>query len=330
MSNILNGITEAKRSPEPDYNDPSWDEKVSNVGQKAKQAEVLKSKGKEPKTRWNPETKKYYVDFSDVDESVGLPYPGTYEETNDMFKGSGQRRIGTLTTENDDPFRGTSGRFNRGDDERHDLDPSDWYIVKDGKMFAASIYPRQVQQAIAQGFSRTKQEARAKASSEGVAEGPQDPQSELKLINQKLKDAYKHVRNNSSVSIGWYMSQVKELNARREELIKQLRQGVAEGLGKDIKRLATGKDVKSRAGQEIAKSQDASMKGDTKTSKKHFDRYDKLDKLANKEQGVDEEKQRLDPKCWTGKHKEGTKMKGGVRVNNCVPNESAIMKGIKV
>jgi hypothetical protein len=33
-------------------------------------------------------------------------------------------------------------------------------------------------------------------------------------------------------------------------------------------------------------------------------------------------KQRLDPKCWTGKHKEGTKIKGGVRVNNCVPNES--------
>jgi len=65
-------------------------------------------------------------------------------------------------------------------------------------------------------------------------------------------------------------------------------QDVAEGLGKDIKRLATGKDVKSRAGQEIAKSQDASMKGDTKTSKKHFDRYDKLDKLANKEQGVAE------------------------------------------
>ena len=56
--------------------------------------------------------------------------------------------------------------------------------------------------------------------------------------------------------------------------------------------------------------------------------------LANKHhaasKNVEEEKQRLDPKCWTGKHKEGTKMKGGVRVNNCVPNESAIMKGIKV
>ena len=71
--------------------------------------------------------------------------------------------------------------------------------------------------------------AMVKPKKKGVAEGEQDPQSELKLINQKLKDAYKHVRNNSSVSIGWYMSQVKELKARREELIKQLKQGVAEG-----------------------------------------------------------------------------------------------------
>lgn len=37
---------------------------------------------------------------------------------------------------------------------------------------------------------------------------------------------------------------------------------------------------------------------------------------------VAEEKQRLDPKCWDGYKKQGTKMKGGVRVNNCVP-ESA-------
>ena len=40
------------------------------------------------------------------------------------------------------------------------------------------------------------------------------------------------------------------------------------------------------------------------------------------QQDVSEVKQRLDPKCWTGKHKEGTKIKGGIRVNNCVPNES--------
>jgi hypothetical protein len=39
-----------------------------------------------------------------------------------------------------------------------------------------------------------------------------------------------------------------------------------------------------------------------------------------------EVKQRLDAKCWKGKHKEGTKIKGGIRVNNCVPNES-VTKG---
>lgn len=32
-----------------------------------------------------------------------------------------------------------------------------------------------------------------------------------------------------------------------------------------------------------------------------------------------EDKQRLDPKCWKGYKKQGTKMKGGVKVNNCVP-----------
>ena len=34
-------------------------------------------------------------------------------------------------------------------------------------------------------------------------------------------------------------------------------------------------------------------------------------------------KQRLDAKCWTGYRKAGTKMKGGIRVNNCVKTEAA-------
>lgn len=39
---------------------------------------------------------------------------------------------------------------------------------------------------------------------------------------------------------------------------------------------------------------------------------------------ISEEKTRLDPKCWKGKKigNPKTKMKGGVRVNNCVPTES--------
>lgn len=36
--------------------------------------------------------------------------------------------------------------------------------------------------------------------------------------------------------------------------------------------------------------------------------------------GSEEEERRLDPKCWKGYHKQGTKLKGGVRVNNCVKN----------
>ncbi len=76
--------------------------------------------------------------------------------------------------EGDRPFRGVGGAFNRGDDERHDLDPTEWYIVKDGKMFKTSVYPNQVQLAIAQGYSRTRDEAKAKAGEQGVAEATGD------------------------------------------------------------------------------------------------------------------------------------------------------------
>lgn len=44
-------------------------------------------------------------------------------------------------------------------------------------------------------------------------------------------------------------------------------------------------------------------------------------KTESAEQGVAEEKQRLDPKCWDGYKKDGTKMKGDTRVNNCVKED---------
>lgn len=47
-----------------------------------------------------------------------------------------------------------------------------------------------------------------------------------------------------------------------------------------------------------------------------------------------EEKQRLDPSCWKGYKKSGTKMKGSTRVNNCVKIgeswEQRIIKLIKI
>ena len=136
-----------------------------------------------------------------TNESVGLPYPGTYEETNDMFKSSGQRRIGTLTTEDD--------------------------------------------------------------QIDGMAQGE---------IREIIKNAV-HIKNqlDKGVSLdGWMYSYVTTSNDHLNSVAEQINNP-----------------------------------------------------------NIDEEKVRLDPKCWTGKHKEGTKMKGGVRVNNCVPNESAIFKGIK-
>lgn len=43
-------------------------------------------------------------------------------------------------------------------------------------------------------------------------------------------------------------------------------------------------------------------------------------KLAKMEGQSENEERRLDPKCWKGYHKQGTKLKDGKRVNNCVKN----------
>jgi cytidyltransferase-like protein len=53
--------------------------------------------------------------------------------------------------------------------------------------------------------------------------------------------------------------------------------------------------------------------------------YNKLVTLKQRitESKVEEEKKRLDPSCWKGYKKQGTKMKGDTRVNNCVPIEEA-------
>ena len=44
----------------------------------------------------------------------------------------------------------------------------------------------------------------------------------------------------------------------------------------------------------------------------------RLDDLGLLKKKTNEEKQRLDPECWDGYKKDGTKMKNGTRVNNCV------------
>jgi hypothetical protein len=146
--------------------------------------------------------KQFDNDAKQVKETVGLPYPGTYEETNDMFKGGGQRRIGTLTTEDD--------------------------------------------------------------QIDGMAQGE---------IREIIKNAI-HIKNqlDKGVSLdGWMYSYVTTSNDHLNSVAEQINNP-----------------------------------------------------------NIDEEKQRIDPKCWSGYKKQGTKMKGDTRVNNCVPiKESAILKGLK-
>ena len=107
-------------------------------------------------------------------------------------------------------------------------------------------------------------------------------------------------------------------------------EGVAESVDHygDAERLKKQGDMKGYHKAMVrfydAKADNASHRGDAM-------RYEKL---ANKHhvasKNIDEEKERLDPSCWKGYKKQGTKMKGDTRVNNCVPvKESAILKGLK-
>jgi Domain of unknown function (DUF6321) len=111
--------------------------------------------------------------------------------------------------------------------------------------------------------------------------------------------------------------------------------------GSKLKTAVTTKPSKLKKGSKAAKRRKsfcARMSGNKGPMKKpngkptpkalalrrwHCESLEQMAQLIQEgEQMISEMKQRLDPKCWKGKHKAGTKIKGGVRVNNCVPNES--------
>lgn len=129
-------------------------------------------------------------------------------------------------------------------DERSDLDPTDWYVVKNGKMFAVSVYPNQEQQAIALGYSRTRAEARAKAGKQGVAEGSlnevtqgvehsewvdnvRDAYPGVKIIKKRTEDG-RHIKSQAILNgqlVGQY-----NMNTGVGTFKAPKQQGVAEGL----------------------------------------------------------------------------------------------------
>jgi len=133
------------------------------------------------------------------------------------------------------PFRGVGGAFNRGDDERHDLDPTEWYVVKDGKMYKTSVYPNQVQQAISLGYSRSREEAKAKADRQGVAEGYHNSKTIITeaLIAQKLWENAGHKLMEAQLT-------ADQIN----QIFQQVEQG-ATAAGNNRTMLGRGKDAAS-------------------------------------------------------------------------------------
>ena len=168
------------------------------------------------------------------------------------------------------PFRGVGGAFNRGDDERHDLDPTEWYIVKDGKMFKTSVYPNQEREAMSRGYSRTRDEAKAKADNveesglqyyTGVKKHGKDymtkaaklmrdggSQEELGALKDRLSKAHKGKDKNEDVD-----TYLESLTNMLERSVSQAQHNLMVGVAHNPQ-FAQKVKVKQKVGQEFARA----------------------------------------------------------------------------
>jgi hypothetical protein len=145
----------------------------------------------------------------------------------------------------------------------------------------------------------------------GVAEGADD------IAQAKERLAYLEKIFDTSYEYSDDHSVWKKHNAIRQEM-DQLRKLIAQG----------NKNVSEEAKKGLYYNVNKRKKAGTSRPKGHplapsAQDWKDAAKTA-KNEGVAEEKTRLDPKCWSGKKigNPKTKVKGGVRVNNCVPAES--------
>ena len=115
----------------------------------------------------------------------------------------------------------------------------------------------------------------------------------------------------------------EQQKAEKAALKQQKAKGPAQELA-ESQRMSAQVKLQRAWEREQAKSTASRQRADQ--AKAEFEKEWKT-KQEKEKQSVAEVKQRLDPKCWKGKHKEGTKIKGGIRVNNCVPNEGRIRIG---
>ena len=212
-------------------------------------------------------------------------------------------------------------------DELAKIEAGPYKRPKDVAMYKARIAKLQRQQGVAEGTGDKKFDDMMKR----VAKKPTQAQRNAERIRQK-KEREAETRAHFSNGGGFGPSPADKLSIRK--------QGVAEGVAETLP-MDDAVKVLRQYGADHFK---------TTSNELHFykqgrpfsvdliwgnegERSVNLSQLNSatrqlKGQGVAEEKQRLDPSCWKGYKKQGTKMKGDTRVNNCVPKESAIMKGL--
>lgn len=162
------------------------------------------------------------------------------------------------------------------------------------------------------------------------------PQSRERLIDKYFVEAETEItqrKEEKRALINQYAKTIAE-RVLMKESAQPITELSTELLGK-YKKAAAADAKKADADGDYARG-DKRFKGINKATNKQFDNDLKkhgqqavseeldegLQRLLDLRDQIEEAiKQRLDPKCWAGKHKEGTKIKGGVRVNNCVPNK---------
>lgn len=97
----------------------------------------------------------------------------------------------------------------------------------------------------------------------------------------------------------------------RKDMCHRLADHFHNDIEKGEYKLGESKKFKNKKIKEIGQAQMASPSGPQYDTSGN----NSLEEAKKKKKKT---KQRLDPKCWKGYRKQGTKMKGGVRVNNCV------------
>ena len=140
-----------------------------------------------------------------------------------------------------------------------------------------------------------KNHPKAQPSKQGVAEGNGGAKYKVRSIGQDKKGEY-------------YISP-----STGEKVYKKAKVGDHEVPGsKEIKpKVEAMMPASNFAG---SKKNKLGTAGQLKATAKHARAGD----LVGSAESIQSEDQRLDPKCWKGYRKQGTKMKGGTRVNNCV------------